>query len=389
MKTVEQPISNAVTVERNNFDALFASLKKRGYQIIGPKICDGAINYDILEKPGDLPEGWTEEQNAATYRLKEQKDKALFAFNSTAQSWKKFLHPASQKLWTSKRNNGKPVFSPDEQGKQKIAFLGVRACDLNAINILGKVFTESPFTDSGFQIRRSEILIIGVNCTQAGGTCFCASMNTGPELKSGYDIVLTEIIESKRHYFVLESGSKTGTEIIKEIPHAEANIYEMENAEQLVNKAADSMGRKVDTCDIKDLLSRNSENARWNQTAQRCMTCANCTLVCPTCFCTTIEDVTDLTGNEAARVKKWDSCFTLDFSYIHGGSIRPSVYSRYRQWLTHKFLSWHDQFGTSGCVGCGRCITWCPVGIDVTEELAAIRATDKITTSTKPTKENK
>jgi sulfhydrogenase subunit beta (sulfur reductase) len=389
VKTTEQPLSNAVTVERKNFDAIFASLKKRGYQIIGPTFRDGAIDYDILENSNDLPEGWTEEQDNATYRLKERKDKALFGFNSTPQSWKKFIHPPLQKLWQSKRNNGKPTITPETVSNQKIALLGVRACDLNAFRILETVFTQSPFTDTGFQIRRTNIFVIGVNCTQAGGTCFCASMSTGPGMKSGYDIVITEVVEKNRHYFVLDSGSKTGAEIIKELPNAEANVYEIENAEELINKASTAMGRKVDTTDIKNLLNRNSENHRWNQTALRCLTCANCTMVCPTCFCTTIEDMTDLTGSEATRVRRWDSCFTMDFSYIHGGSIRPSVYSRYRQWLTHKFSSWHEQFETSGCVGCGRCITWCPVGIDVTEEIAAIRISDKLNSPTTPSKENR
>ena len=136
------------------------------------------------------------------------------------------------------------------------------------------------------------------------------------------------------------------------------------------------MGRTLDVTDIRDLLARNLENERWDDVATRCLTCGNCTLVCPTCFCLTVEDHTDLTGDHSERTRLWDSCFTLDHSYIHGGSIRPSGRSRYRQWLTHKFGTWHDQFGSSGCVGCGRCIAWCPVGIDVTEELTAIRASE-------------
>jgi sulfhydrogenase subunit beta (sulfur reductase) len=389
VKTSEQSLSNAVTIERKNFDALFASLIKRGYQIVGPTQHDGAIVYDLLESSNDLPEGWTEEQNAGTMRLKKRNDKALFGFNSTVQSWKKFIHPPSLRLWQTKLSSGKPAIIPEESNKQKLAFLGVRACDLTAIGILDKVFTDSPFTDTGYRIRRSDILVIGVNCTQAGGTCFCASMNTGPAINSGYDIVMTEVVEKNRHYFVVDKGSKVGEEIIKELPKAEANVYEIDGAEELVNKASSAMGRKVDITNIKELLIRNSENHRWQQTAQRCLTCANCTMVCPTCFCTTIEDVTDLTGKEANRTRKWDSCFTMDFSYIHGGSIRPSVYSRYRQWLTHKFAAWHDQFGTSGCVGCGRCITWCPVGIDVTEEITAIRMSDKNNPSITPSKENR
>jgi formate hydrogenlyase subunit 6/NADH:ubiquinone oxidoreductase subunit I len=150
-----------------------------------------------------------------------------------------------------------------------------------------------------------------------------------------------------------------------------------------VANAAAQMGRVMDTSDIKELLYRNYEHPRWDNVAGRCLTCANCTNVCPTCFCTTVEDVTDLTGQQAERRRRWDSCFTMDFSYIHGGSIRASTKSRYRQWMTHKLATWIDQFGTSGCVGCGRCITWCPVGIDITEEVAAIRAGEESAVSQK------
>ena len=144
-----------------------------------------------------------------------------------------------------------------------------------------------------------------------------------------------------------------------------------------VDRAAQQMGRAMDTHDIRDLLLDNLDHPRWDAVASRCLSCANCTLVCPTCFCSAVEDTTDLSGEEAERARVWDSCFSVDYSYIHGGSVRQSGRSRYRQWMTHKLGTWFDQFGTSGCVGCGRCITWCPVGIDITEEVAAIRATEE------------
>ena len=133
------------------------------------------------------------------------------------------------------------------------------------------------------------------------------------------------------------------------------------------------MGRELDTTDIRELLYRNYEHPRWDEVAERCLACGNCTMVCPTCFCTTVEDVTDLAGEHVERHQRWDSCFTIDYSHIHGGAVRGSTRSRYRQWMTHKLATWIDQFGSSGCVGCGRCITWCPVGIDITEEARAIR----------------
>jgi ferredoxin len=134
------------------------------------------------------------------------------------------------------------------------------------------------------------------------------------------------------------------------------------------------MTRAVRTEGIRELLAATLDHPRWDDVASRCLTCTNCTLVCPTCFCSTVEDVTDLTGRTAERWRRWDSCFTLGHSYLHGGSVRSTARDRYRQWLTHKLGTWIDQFGHSGCVGCGRCITWCPVGIDITEEVAALGA---------------
>ena len=206
------------------------------------------------------------------------------------------------------------------------------------------------------------------------GTCFCVSMETGPKADAGFDLALTELVDENRHEFLVEVGSETGVEIFRQVPHRPATDAEVAAAEAVVAHTASQMGRTLQTDGIKDLLLENLNHPRWDDVAKRCLTCGNCTMVCPTCFCTTVEDHSDLTGSFAERVRKWDSCFTMDFSYIHGGSVRKTARSRYRQWMTHKLATWIDQFGTSGCVGCGRCITWCPVGIDITDEAAAIRA---------------
>ncbi|MCB0197785.1 MAG: 4Fe-4S dicluster domain-containing protein, partial [Anaerolineae bacterium] len=133
-----------------------------------------------------------------------------------------------------------------------------------------------------------------------------------------------------------------------------------------------------------NLLYQNLEHPRWDHIANRCLSCANCTQVCPTCFCSDVVEVSDLENHKDERLRVWDSCFSLDFSHVHGGNIRPTTRARYRQWLTHKLASWIDQFGTLGCVGCGRCITWCPVGIDLTEEVRAIREASTMIKAEKP-----
>lgn len=218
---------------------------------------------------------------------------------------------------------------------------------------------------------------MAVNCVQAGGTCFCVSMGTGPKAKSGFDLALTEVMGTGRHHFVVEAGTEAGAAVLAALPTRTAAGDEVAQADALVTEASRHMGRTLDTTEIKELLYRNQEHPRWDDVAARCLTCANCTMVCPTCFCATVTDEIDLDGAAARRVRRWDSCFVEDFSYIHGGPTRTTAVARYRQWMTHKLASWIDQFGSSGCVGCGRCITWCPVGIDITEEVRAIRESEE------------
>jgi ferredoxin len=201
-------------------------------------------------------------------------------------------------------------------------------------------------------------------------------MDAGPRVEQGFDLALTEVLEGE-HRFLVEAGSPAGAEVLAELSSRPAGEGDLAAATAVVDSAAARMGRAIEHPDIRDLLVDGLEHPRWAEVAERCLTCGNCTMVCPTCFCSSVEDTSDLTGTETARTRVWDTCFSLDYSYIHGGSVRNSARSRYRQWLTHKLGTWHDQFDTSGCVGCGRCITWCPVGIDITEEVAALRAEEE------------
>ncbi|OGX34056.1 MAG: sulfite reductase subunit A, partial [Omnitrophica WOR_2 bacterium RIFCSPHIGHO2_02_FULL_52_10] len=349
------------------------ALKEAGYKIVGPTVEDQAIVYGPIRCVEDLPIGWTDRQEAGTYRLEPRNDSALFGYVVGPTSWKKFLFPPREKLWQAqKTGNGFQVeaqFPPQEN----TAFLGIRSCELHAIAIQDKVFTAGPFVDSHYRLRRENVLLIAVNCTQPGGACFCVSMNTGPKAAQGFDLSLTEVISASEHYFIAHTGTPKGEAILREVPHQpwDENHEKKENA--LMKASERQMGRALDTRGIKELLYQNAEHPQWKKVADRCLSCANCTMVCPTCFCSSVEDVTDLKGEHVDRWRSWDSCFNLEFSYIHGGSARKSTQSRYRQWMTHKLASWHDQFGTSGCVGCGRCIVWCPVGIDITKEAAIIR----------------
>lgn len=372
-----QPGSHVI-VERGDLPCLLANLHDRGYQVVGPTVRENAIVYDTLTSVEDLPVGYTDEQDGGHYRLKSRGDAALFGYAVGPHSWKRFLHLPVLRLWSARRTESGFQFQPESQPSPKLAFFGVRSCELHAIAIQDRVFLHTAYRDPSYQAQREQVCIIAVNCGQAGGTCFCASMHTGPRVTADFDLALTEMLDEHQHCFLVEIGTALGAAILHDVPSRAALPEDIARAERIITETAAQMGRTMDTTDIKDLLYRNADHPRWDEVATRCLTCGNCTMVCPTCFCTTVEDITDLSGECAERWRKWDSCFTTDFSYIAGGSVRSSAKSRYRQWMTHKLASWIDQFGTSGCVGCGRCITWCPVGIDLTEEVSAIRASESV-----------
>ena len=361
-------------LEVGELGRLIDVLAQRGWEVHGPTIRDGAIVYGHVESPKDLPAGWTDEQEPGRYHLRKRPDNAFFGYVVGPQSLKKYLHPADVRLLSAERQNGTfRILNNETAPKHPYAFLGVRACELEAVGIQDRVLLEDKYVDPIYQQRRSNAFIVAVQCTQAAKTCFCASMGTGPRARAGFDLALTELIDGGHHRFMVESGSERGAEVLAELQTTPASDSDLQQADAAIEGAARQQVRSIDTAGIKELLYQNFEHPRWDDVAGRCLTCANCTMVCPTCFCTTVEDVSDVTGDHAERWRRWDSCFTLGFSYIHGGNIRNSGKARYRQWMTHKLASWIDQFGRSGCVGCGRCITWCPVGIDITEEVRAIR----------------
>jgi sulfhydrogenase subunit beta (sulfur reductase) len=372
-------IGDRVVVERVNLDELFRALRAHGFVVLGPTVRDGAIVYDEIEDAASLPEGWTDEQSPGSYRLRRRDDGALFGFAAGPQSPKQFLFPPRSRVTAASRDAAGGFSVPavgEGEEEPRYAFVGVRACDLAAVLVQDRVFAGGPFVDRAYAARRDRSLVVAVDCGEPSGACFCVSMETGPRVGEGADLVLTELLDGDGHRFVVRIGTESGREIMASVPSRPAGDGDVEAADTVVEGAASRMGRTLDTEGIKELLYRSYEHPQWEDVATRCLACANCTMVCPTCFCSRVEDVTDLSGDNAERVRTWDSCFTTDFSYIHGGSVRRTGTSRYRQWMTHKLATWIDQFGTSGCVGCGRCITWCPVGIDITEEVAAIRASE-------------
>ncbi|ACL72220.1 4Fe-4S ferredoxin, iron-sulfur binding [Thioalkalivibrio sulfidiphilus HL-EbGr7] len=356
-------------------ESLIRLLSDDGYEVVGPTRREGAIVYDRLQGLNDLPAGWGDEHGPGHYRLHQRDDQALFGYVVGPHSWKKYLFPPRETLVrVLRREDGGFETQPGEPAPPRRAFIGVRPCELAAIGIQDRVFLEQSVRDRAYGARREGVFLVAVNCAEPGGTCFCTSMGTGPRAHAGFDLGLTEVIGVGMHFLVIEAGSEAGEAMLVRLDHRDASEAERAAAERIWQEAPKHMGRTMPG-DAREVLAGALEHPRWAQTAERCLSCANCTLVCPTCFCAQMEELPDLEGNASERVRLWDSCFNGEHSYMIGGPHRSTVAARYRQWLTHKLSTWHTQFGSSGCVGCGRCITWCPVGIDITEEVAAIRAT--------------
>ena len=348
-------------------EQLITVLRDDGYQTLAPVERDGAVLWSQIESVADLPHGRRDEQLPGSFRLSDA-DTACFGINHGHQSLKSLTFKAKQSLVRFTRDADGIHFEPSAPQAEQIAVIGARACDVAALQIQQKVFESADFPDPYFRANRENLFVVAVNCTFAQTTCFCASTQTGPQVKGGFDLALTEISSG----LLLESGSSAGEAMIQRLRPDLADAAQRQQAADLIQACADSQSRSLAGGALTDLLSVHREHPHWQTVAERCLSCGNCTMVCPTCFCHTVEEVPDLSAQGSERFRLWDSCFNPEHGYIHGKNMRPTTRERYRMWMTHKLSTWHQQFGSSGCVGCGRCITWCPVGIDITAEVATI-----------------
>jgi ferredoxin len=362
-------IGSTVALPKPELDLLLADLHSNGYQTVGPRLQDESIVYKEIGGLKDLPRGILSEQNPASYRMIQTGQDRYFDFIPGSQSWKQFLFPPRYSLFSAQKDGKWKIKENDLTPAPRYALVGVRACELAAIAIQDRVFLRPDFYDPIYRSRREGLFILAVNCLHPNLTCFCVSMGTGPRHQAGFDLCLTELDD----LFLVEVGSELGLSLLARRTYELPSAFVQTAANQAIQQAAGQMGRKMDTSDLPGLLTEHLDAARWSEVGKRCLSCANCTLVCPTCFCWDATDQTDVLGRHTRRERLWDSCFNPNFSYVFGGNTRPNIRSRYRQWLTHKLGQWKAQFDVLGCVGCGRCITWCPVGIDLTEEVAAIR----------------
>jgi sulfhydrogenase subunit beta (sulfur reductase) len=354
---------------REQFQQLLDTLHHNGHKVYGPQVRDDAIIYAPLKTTADLPQGIEDHHAPGNYRLKDNGSQHWFDSASTPQGIKPLLFKPRETLWRATRDAmGAVHFKDPENDAEKIAIIGARACDLAALKLQDQHFLSIENTpDPFYAARRHNLFIIAINCTRAVDTCFCSSTGDGPKCHDGFDIVMTEL----DHGFVVASGSQQGQQLIKQLALTDADEQQLSEATQREANATQQQ-RSVPSQNMRDTLFNALDHPQWDDIASRCLSCGNCTSVCPSCFCYSEHAEPTLDGSITEQLREWDSCFTQGHSYMHGITVRHDTKLRYRQWLTHKFAGWHDQYGRSGCTGCGRCITWCPPGIDITQELAIL-----------------
>jgi ferredoxin len=367
---VSDPLPAGVTVwlPKPALQGLIDRLRDLGYEVTGPRVADGAVTLGEITSLADLPAGVRDEQEPGRYRLTMADGAGYFDHVNGPHSLKAFVFPPRTTVLEVLRVRDSWRVNTPEPPRPRHAVLGVRSCDLHALAIQDRIFLGGSFKDPEYAARREGLFLVAVNCGRSAATCFCVSMNTGPAVTGGADLILTELADG----FVVRVGTGAGGEVLAGSGLRDCTPAELAAAEDVPNRAAAQQTRRINTATVRDTLMNNLDHPRWGDVARRCLSCANCTLVCPTCFCSTVHEVNDLVGEKTTRERVWESCFNEEHSWTGGGPVHPDTRTRYRQWLTHKLATWIDQFGSSGCVGCGRCITWCPVGIDITEEVAAM-----------------
>ncbi|HSC51252.1 MAG TPA: hypothetical protein VLD16_13390, partial [Gaiellaceae bacterium] len=229
-------------IEPAALETLVAALRERGYRVLGPTLRDGAIVYDELASADELPAGWTDVQEPGSYRIERRADDARFGFAVGPHSWKHYLLPPRLRLWQARLNGNGLEVEDEPLDETPLAFLGVRSCELHAIAVQDRVFVGGRAQDRDYAARRDGVFLVAVNCIEPGGTCFCASMGTGPKAESGYDLALTEVLDGA-HRFLVAAGSERGAELLAELPGREATEADVQAATTAVDVAATRMGR--------------------------------------------------------------------------------------------------------------------------------------------------
>jgi ferredoxin len=333
-------------MEKKDFPSFIEELRKE-YEFIGPVRKGKSYIFD---------------------KISDEKEISL-DYDTTILPPKKLFFLPEEKLFSFLRKEKGRVDIKEEEKEAKRALFGVHPCDVKALLLLDQVM-KGDFLDPYYVKRRQKTILIAMNCTQPRENCFCTSFDTGPELKEGYDLLLTDL---DRKYLV-EVGTLDGKRLLERVKTSKAGKGDVKKKKQKIEGAREKIKKKIETEGLEADLKKNFNHEKWKEVKDKCLFCGSCTHVCPTCFCYNVSDFNAHTLKSGERIRNWDSCLTLEFAEVAlGGNFRKDREARIKQRIYHKLAYFKEQFGSFGCVGCGRCIDTCVKDIDITEVINEIR----------------
>jgi ferredoxin len=315
------------------------------YKIFAPQRKDGAIVFDVMENVNQV----------------------VLHYSNSVKPPKEVFFPQTQTLFEYEKGAEPKITDPEEEPK-KVMLWGVRPCDARSFLILDKLFYWD-YQDGLYKRARDNTVIIGLACTNPHHNCFCTSVGGSPHSKEGLDVLLTDL--GDRYY--VEVLTEKGEETIRKPDElfSKATEEDMKLRDNIQKEAEDAVTKNVDVEGVKDKLGELFESEYWDRKAATCIGCGICTLLCPTCHCFDITD--EEHGNCGRRIRTWDTCMNPEYTvHASGYNPRPGKKNRMRNRVFHKFRYYPERFDVTACVGCGRCITKCATGIDITEILKEI-----------------
>jgi ferredoxin len=334
---------------------LFNDVRFFGYRVSGDRVV-----FSELSSVDELPLKVSDVQRPSYYRLVPG-----FRFRHASVSVKNYLIPPEHTLLTVSQDYNILGYGDDLNGN--VILLGIKPCDLKAINILDRII----YGKNPIYTKRRDVIkaIIVEECLEPSENCFCSVVNSGPIVESGFDIAYARLTED---IIIFKYGSSLGEKVLSRVGLKKADEVHIKKYLELVDRATSVMNSRVPNIkDIQKVLKeRISDKGLWEELSLRCVGCGNCNYVCPTCFCIEIEDRVE--GNYSKRVGIWTGCRTYTYGLVAGMHFRRELYTRYRHFILHKFLFYPLRVGDVGCVGCGRCSTWCPTGLDLKESLSRL-----------------
>ncbi|MGD0276344.1 MAG: 4Fe-4S dicluster domain-containing protein [Syntrophales bacterium] len=301
------------------------------------------------------------QEGQVLFKALEKGEEPLVRYANSKNAPKNFFFPHTELMMKYTRTPKGMTFKEKGPEAPEAVLFGVRPCDARSLVLLDRLFDQEKYRDNYYIERRARITVISMACVHPPyATCFCTSVDGAPVSSDGADILITDVEDN----YLVEFLSEKGQKYLSYFGNAAADEAAVARKEEIARQAASEIKSHIPAKEIKPILDVNFEHPFWNTIHQKCLACGTCTFLCPTCHCFDISD--EVKGADGIRIRNWDSCmfplFTLETS---GHNPRTTQKERWRQRAMHKFKYYVDNFNAIACVGCGRCVMYCPVNIDI------------------------